>query len=186
MTSRDRFEPKEEEIDADDYRAFFESSILRVWHLQGKERVYRITRVTALTTEIVQGRSREQKRQPKLELATRKGQTVPLPLLLNKTNAKTVAQLYGKRPSDWVGKWIALYPTTTDVGGETRDCIRIRNEIPGARRSKPGTAAAPAVPPSEPATLDHDRAQLNDDGADDDLPTDDGQDGPESDHAIIQ
>jgi hypothetical protein len=182
MTERERFEPKEEEIEADDYRAFFESNILRVWHLQGKERVYRITRVTALTTEIGQGRARKTTRQPKLELATKKGATVPLPLLLNKTNAKTIAQLYGKRPSDWVGRWIALYPTTTDVGGETHDCIRVRNEIPGApsRTNKQGGRVLPKTTAPEPDPN-------GDDAGDAEPPIGDGHDDtPESDHAIIQ
>ena len=184
MSGRDRFEAREEEIEADDYRAFFDSAILRVWHLQGKERTYRITRVTALTSEVGQGRNRKQTRQPKLELATRKGAAVPLPLLLNKTNAKTIAQLYGKRPSDWVGRWITLYPSTTDVGGETLDCIRIRNEIPGAgaRRNRQGAnVLPPAVPPSEPASLDHERGQLNEDGDADDDGAPNGSDDADDD-----
>jgi hypothetical protein len=163
----DRFEPKEEELDADDYRAFFESHILRVWHLQGKQRLFRIHRVTCLTSTIVDKGVRKTSRQPKLELATRDGELVPLPLLLNKTNAKTIAQLYGKRPKDWEGKWIQLYPTTTEIGGETRDCIRVRNQIPGSdprrKRAEPA-GALPPPPPSDP--LDHGRGRLNDeDGA---------------------
>lgn len=157
----DRFEPREEELDADDYRAFFHSNILRVWHLQGKQRLFRIVRVTALTSVIIDKGVRKESRQPKLELATRDGELVPLPLLLNKTNAKTIAQLYGKRPADWVGKWIQLYPTTTEVGGETRDCIRVRNQVPGSDRSRKArdSAALPA-PPSDP--LDHERGRKND------------------------
>lgn len=167
----DRFEPKEEELDADDYRAFFESHILRVWHLRGKARVYRITRVTALTSIIVDKGVKKMQRQPKLELATRDGVVLPMPLLLNKTNAKTIAQLYTKRPADWVGKWIELYPTTTEVAGEIRDCIRIRNQVPGTdrprRTNKQGAnVLPPAPPPSEPASLDHERATRNDPGDD--------------------
>jgi hypothetical protein len=168
----DRFEPKEEDFETDDYRAFFESHILRVWHLQGKARVYQIARVTALTSVIVDKGVRKMQRQPKLELATRQGKALPLPLLLNKTNAKAIAQLYGKRPADWVGKWIELYPTTTEVGGEVRDCIRVRNQIPAADRPerprKQNKQAANALPPaSEPAPLDHDRSRgRNDDDPD--------------------
>lgn len=164
----DRYEPKEEELDADDYRAYFESHILRVWHLQGKQRLFRIHRVTALTSVIVDKGVRKMQRQPKIELATRDGEIVPLPLLLNKTNAKAIAQLYGKRPADWVGKWIQLYPTTTEVGGETRDCIRVRNQIPGTeprQRKQSNKQGANVLPPgSEPAPLDHDRSRgRNDD-----------------------
>lgn len=165
----DRFEPKEEALDADDYRAFFESHILRVWHLRGKTRVYRITKVTALTSVIVDKGVRKTSRQPKLELATRDGVVIDLPLLLNKTNAKTIAQLYGKRPADWVGKWIALYPTTTEVGGETRDCIRVKNEEPSHERTRPRQDAPRSEPPpSAPALADHDKATKNEEDHGDD------------------
>ncbi len=166
----DRFEPKEEELDVTDYRAYFTSSILRVWHLQGKQRLFRILRVTRLTSEMFAGGKRSVTQQPKLELATREGEVVPLPFLLNKVNAKIIAQLYGKRPAEWVGKWIQLYPTTTELQGEIVDCIRVRNEVPGSRprrTNKQGTNVlpppGPSVPPSEP--LDHQRAARNDDDA---------------------
>lgn len=123
-----RFESKEEDIGAQDYRAYFDSSVLRVWHLNGKERTFRIASVTRLTAEF-KGESRKQ---PLLRLEDGKGQPVPLPLCLNKTNAKTIAALYGNNPLKWTGKLITLYPTTTDVAGRTEDCIRIRNTVPKA------------------------------------------------------
>lgn len=173
---RDKFEAREEDIGASDYRAYFDSSVLRVWHLDGKERIFRIADVRRLTAEIGVGGKREVKRQPLLRLQNGKGADVPLPLALNKTNAKTVAGLYGNDPRKWVGRLIALYPTTTEVGGRTEDCIRIRNEDPAKRARKgktkpeqaperePGDdqdeeqpiAAAPSIPPSDP--LDHERA----------------------------
>jgi len=164
----DRFEPKEEEIDADDYRAYFTSSILRVWHLQGKQRLFRINRVTRLTSEMFAGGKRTVTMQPKLELATRDGEIVPLPFLLNKVNSKIIAQLYGKRPSGWVGQWIQLYPATTELQGEIVDCIRVRPEVPGSRPRRTNRQGAnvlpppaPSIPPSDP--LDHARATKNDD-----------------------
>lgn len=47
-------------------------------------------------------------------------------LVLNKTNAKSIAKQHGKTTDDWIGKQITLYPTTTKCGRETVDCIRIR------------------------------------------------------------
>jgi len=166
-----RFQPIEEEVDANDYRAFFNNDILRVWHLQDRERVYRITRVTAFTNEVVDDKGdRKIQRQPKLRLETRKGTAVPLPLLLNKTNAKTIAQLYGKRPADWVGKLITLYPTTTEAFGKTQDCIRIRNQVPDQQQRKNAPRSEP--PPSAPALTDHDKATKNEEQ---DQETDDEQ-----------
>src|ERR1044071_4249008 len=108
-----KFEAKEEGIQNTDWRAYFDSSCLRVWHLAGKDRTFKIVRVTRLTSEMVSGNKREVKKQPKLELADKHGEVLPLPLLLNKTNAKTIAQMYGNNPAQWVGKLITLFPSTT-------------------------------------------------------------------------
>jgi len=51
-------------------------------------------------------------------------------LALNKTNGKTIKKLYGKDASVWPGQWVALFVTTCEFGGETRDCIRIRPNRP--------------------------------------------------------
>ncbi len=144
MAGSKQFEAKEVDISAEDYRAYFDSSVYRVWHLNGKERTYRITKVTRLDSEF----RGEMRKQPLLRLEDSKGNAVSLPLALNKTNAKTVAGLYGNRPASWVGKLITIYPTTTDVGGRTEDCIRIRNEDPSKRARKGNGKAAPALPPS--------------------------------------
>lgn len=63
-------------------------------------------------------------------------------LALNSTNAKTIAAMYGNYTEKWIGKSITLYPTTTQMGGETVECIRIRPSAPGKGRSKPDLAEA--------------------------------------------
>lgn len=151
MARDEKFEARDEELAANDYRAFFDSSCLRVWHLAGKERTFKIARVTRLTSELVNGGKREVKKQPKLELIDSKGNAVPLPLLLNKTNAKAIARLYGNNPSAWVGKLITLFPSQTSVGGEDVDCIRVRNEVPkrAAKRTAPAPELAAAREPGD-------------------------------------
>jgi hypothetical protein len=47
-------------------------------------------------------------------------------LVLNKTNAKTIAKLHGNETDEWAGKKITLYPTTCQAFGDTVDCIRIK------------------------------------------------------------
>jgi hypothetical protein len=51
-------------------------------------------------------------------------------LALNRTNGKTIASLYGTDTDNWAGRWITIYPTTTDFGGETVDCIRVKPQVP--------------------------------------------------------
>lgn len=120
--------PVIEDVSEADYRAYFDSSVLRVWHLRGKERSFKIIGCARLASTF----KGEERKQPLLGLADRSGKEV-LPLALNKTNAKTIAGLYGNNPHQWVGKVITLFPSTTDVGGETRECIRIKNQVPAAK-----------------------------------------------------
>lgn len=66
---------------------------------------------------------------------------------LNKTNGKTIAAMYGTDTNGWAGKAITIYPTTTQFGGETKECIRIRPIVPqapqqGGRRAKGELPAA--------------------------------------------
>jgi hypothetical protein len=56
------------------------------------------------------------------------------PMILNVTNNKSIAKLYGNYVEDWAGKRITLYSTTTRLGGETVECLRIRPNV--AKREK--------------------------------------------------
>lgn len=52
------------------------------------------------------------------------------PMILNSTNSKTIAALYGNFVEDWAGKPITLYASTTKFGGNMVDCLRIRPLVP--------------------------------------------------------
>lgn len=68
-------------------------------------------------------------------------------LVLNKTNAKKIADLTGSKDTDdWSGCRIRIYATETEFGGETVECIRIK--AAGTEKVKP-------KPQPEPE-LDHD------------------------------
>jgi len=47
-------------------------------------------------------------------------------LVLNKTNAKSIAEKHGNDSDDWIGKKIILYPTKCQAFGKIVDCIRIK------------------------------------------------------------
>jgi hypothetical protein len=47
-------------------------------------------------------------------------------LVLNKTNARGLAGLYGDDTVGWIGKKIELYPTTTWFRDQTVPCIRLK------------------------------------------------------------
>lgn len=52
------------------------------------------------------------------------------PLILNATNSKTIEKLYGPYIQDWANQRITLYASTTKMGSEMVDCLRIRAKIP--------------------------------------------------------
>ena len=52
------------------------------------------------------------------------------PLVLNKTNTKTIGSLHGSEPDNWPGERVILYPTEVDFRGDIVDGIRVRKRIP--------------------------------------------------------
>ena len=53
-------------------------------------------------------------------------------LVLNKTNADRIASQHGDEMDNWIGKSVKLYPSRTQMAGQTVDCIRVKDEVPEA------------------------------------------------------
>lgn len=51
-------------------------------------------------------------------------------MILNITNATTIANLYGSHPDQWVGKKIQIYAASVKAFGKQQDALRIRDFIP--------------------------------------------------------
>lgn len=126
-----------------DYRTLYDSEFLYAFHLQGKEHTLEIGKVTG--GELT-GQGGKKARKPLIYF---KGKEKPL--ALNKTNGKTVAAMYGTDTKGWLGKLITIFATTTDFGGKTVDCIRVKPGMPRGKAdhagidetATPGTAAEP-------------------------------------------
>lgn len=103
-----------------DYRKLFDASEFLFAHdLDGREVVVTIEKVEA---GVLTGSGGKQSKKP---IASFVGATKKL--ALNKTNCKTLVAMTGsKNTDDWAGVSIALYPTTTTMGPDTVDCIRVR------------------------------------------------------------
>lgn len=56
-------------------------------------------------------------------------------LVLNKTNSRTIASLYGRECSEWIGKQITIYHSETSYQNKTVRCIRIKETIPAQDKS---------------------------------------------------
>jgi hypothetical protein len=100
----------------------FDSLYIGAWDLNGKEATVTIERVEAGT---LIGSGGRKSRKPLVHF---KGKDRPL--ALNKTNAKIIAGMYGADTAQWAGKAITIYPTKTEMAGETVDCVRVRNVVP--------------------------------------------------------
>ena len=88
-------------------------------------------------------------------------------LVCNKTNAKTIAKLYGDDTDDWEDGRITLFPSETDFGGETVPCIRVRPKKPRPT-TPPNGAPKPSVAKSgKPIST---RKPGEDDEEDDEIP----------------
>lgn len=100
-------------------------------------------KITAVDREIVKG---ENGKSEECTVAHLEGTK---PLIVNRTNAKTISKLYGSPYiEDWIGKRITLFTTTTKVAGETVECLRIRPTKP--------TQSDPAQPaPASAAQVDY-------------------------------
>ncbi len=64
-------------------------------------------------------------------------------LVLNQTNAKSIAKIHGDDSDEWIGKQIVLFPTEVQFKGDMVEAIRVRSKAP-ARVKKPVLTQAEA------------------------------------------
>ena len=111
-----------------DYRSMFDREYIGSWDLpRDRDAVVKIRDVKAA----VLNNGRQSNKKPILYFdGKEKG------MVCNKTNAKTVASLYGNDVAGWIGKSIALYVATTrdPSGGDDVECIRVRPTPPKAEK----------------------------------------------------
>ena len=114
-------------MSTDHYDALFDSTYLRWCDLQGKPALVEITKLQGKVEMTVKGGAK--KRAPVMGIKQIQGGILKgdvKPLVLNKTNAESIAAIHGTAAREWVGKQIVLFETTTECKGNTVNCIRIR------------------------------------------------------------
>ncbi len=125
-----------------DFRSMFDKDYLYAFMLNGREVTVEIAKVQSGKLVGEGGKS------SKKPICHFKGKDKPL--ALNVTNCKTIAAMYGNNTDAWIGKRITIYPTTTDFGGKTCDCIRVRQGVPNGKTR----TAEPDLTPREPGDDD--------------------------------
>lgn len=117
------------------WKSMMDRDYIFAFDLNGKDVTVTIARVEAGT---LNGSSGRKAKKPVVYFEGKeKG------LALNSTNCKTVAKLYGNYTEKWIGKQITIYPTTTEMAGETVECIRVRPQAPRREAPKNGKSAPP-------------------------------------------
>jgi hypothetical protein len=161
----------------DDWQLAFPHRYIGAPDLRGRDVTLTISRVDLEELEMFRAGKKERKKKLVLyfaELASRDAETEPTMLLCNKTNAGTIAGLYGKRVDDWTGERITLYPAEIEAFGKVQEAVRIRPKAPPQRtraRSPEESERAKQVQASEatprdsspaPAELEHDEGTTTD------------------------
>jgi len=80
-------------------------------------------------------------------------------IVLNKTNANTIAESYGYETEDWEGREVELFPAWVDFQGRQVQAIRVR--IPRKSTARPPSDDGINTPP--PIVTSGPREPLNDD-----------------------
>ena len=106
-----------------DVMTMFTPSKWLTWpDLKGKEWVLTITGVVA--GEVV-GTDGKASKKPVLSF-----KESPKPFAISKTDARTIATLYGRDTAAWTDKQITVFPTTTRFGKDTVECVRVKPAVP--------------------------------------------------------
>jgi hypothetical protein len=125
-----------------DIRKCFPSKYLEAADLNGEVHTLTIVR---LTIEEV-GTKKEQR--PAVWF-----QGVQKAMVLNKTNANTIAALYGFETEGWINKSIAIFPSETEFGGKMVSCIRVKSDLPAATTNLATAAAIAGNGSANPPTI---------------------------------
>ena len=132
---------------------FFPSDYLTASDLKGQPR--------RVTIESVGAEQLDGKAKPLVRFTD-----VPKGLILNKTNKKAIARLYGTETSDWHGKPLEIYPTRVEYKGEEVDAIRVRGPGPAPQQAQQPAPAQAAPAEQQPAQA----AAATDQPFNDDIP----------------
>ena len=103
------------------FKLLFPSEYLGSHDLQGKDATVTIKKV--VVEELKTDRGSERKPVMYFEKTEKK-------LVLNKTNATSIAALYGKEVNDWTGKRITLYAAPVSAFGKEVEALRVRPTAP--------------------------------------------------------
>jgi len=113
------------------------SDYLAAVEFKGRDVTLTISAVSKESLQMIDG-SKKAKMVIRFEKTAKK-------LVCNKTNADSIAQLYGPEADKWTGKRVTFYPTRCLAFGEMVECVRVREKKPSTNghADEPALDAAP-------------------------------------------
>jgi hypothetical protein len=102
------------------YESCFPGRFLSAGHFDGKR--ITLTVAHAYLEDLDGSEDKPSSKPPKLVMSF---VGKKMELVLPKTNAYCLKEMFGNKLADWVGKKVVFYPTKTKFGGKLVDCIRI-------------------------------------------------------------
>lgn len=114
------------------YKKLTDTNYFGSWDIEQTDVILKITKVQR---EEVTGGDGRQDNKIVLHLDKFK------PLILNRTNEKTICKLFGPYVEDWIGKYFSAFKTKVNAFGETVDAVRIRSRVPMLDENHPAWAA---------------------------------------------
>lgn len=75
--------------------------------------------------------------------------------ILNKTNARSIAKVYGNEVMEWIGKPVAIYSASVEARGEMVDAIRVNVDATRKAATKGGAKTAPETDAERDAAMDN-------------------------------
>src|SRR6185369_3795312 len=116
------------------WKRYFDNDYIGSWDLGACDHAVVIEKVVQVELHVPGTSAKERK--PLVHFVGKKK-----PMVLNTTNAKAIAAMYGTNTDEWIVKSIAIYATKTSFAGEEVDCIRVRPTPPKPRPKKSETQA---------------------------------------------
>lgn len=106
-------------------RMFPDDPYMGAWDLEGRETV--VVTIERITIEVLKNNTGKDERKPVAHFkGAQKG------MVLNKTNCKTIAALYGPDTDKWVGERVELKVQEVTAFGGTHACLRVVPRRPQA------------------------------------------------------
>jgi hypothetical protein len=98
--------------------------------------------IRLIQSEKIQREGAKTEEKPVMYFASPSGKPSAKGMILNATNAKTLAEMYGPYVEDWISKPVALYPVEVRAFGETTMAVRMKRPVAKTPAQQAATATA--------------------------------------------